>query len=53
MDNDLPVTDHCPGYGSVSRWLAIAVERCGLDTEAIYTSDTIKLLRQWVVMQDG
>ncbi len=44
VDNDLPVTDHCPGYGSVSRWLALAVRDAGLDTEAIYTSDTIKII---------
>jgi len=44
VDNDLPVTDHCPGYGSVSRWLAVSVRDAGLDTEAIYTSDTIKIV---------
>lgn len=44
VDNDLPITDHCPGYGSVARWLAIAVRDAGLDTEAIYTSDTIKII---------
>ncbi len=44
VDNDLPVTDHCPGYGSVARWLALAVRDAGLDTEAIYTSDTIKVI---------
>ncbi|MDR7420788.1 MAG: 6-phosphofructokinase, partial [Armatimonadota bacterium] len=35
IDNDLVETDHCPGYGSVSRWLATAVRDAGLDTEAI------------------
>lgn len=44
IDNDLGFTDHCPGYGSVSRWLAIAVRDAGKDTEAIYTSDTIKVI---------
>jgi len=44
VDNDLPVTDHCPGYGSVARWLAVSVRDAGLDTEAIYTSDTIKIV---------
>jgi len=44
VDNDLPVTDHCPGYGSVARWLAVSVRDAGLDTEAIYTSDTIKVV---------
>ena len=44
VDNDLLVTDHCPGYGSVSRFNAIATRDSGLDTEAIYTTDTIKII---------
>ena len=44
VDNDLIVTDHCPGYASAARWLAIAVRDAGLDTKAIYTSDTIKII---------
>ncbi|HUK50095.1 MAG TPA: 6-phosphofructokinase [Terriglobales bacterium] len=44
VDNDLMVTDHCPGYGSVARFNATATRDSGLDTEAIYTSDTIKII---------
>lgn len=44
VDNDLVGTDHCPGYPSVARWLAIAVRDAGLDTKAIYTTDTIKII---------
>lgn len=44
IDNDLMVTDHCPGYGSVARFNAIAVRDSGLDTEAIYTTDTVKII---------
>ncbi|MEW6201616.1 MAG: 6-phosphofructokinase [bacterium] len=44
VDNDLAYTDHSPGYGSVARWLAIAVRDAGLDTAAIYTSDTVKVI---------
>jgi 6-phosphofructokinase 1 len=44
IDNDLVETDHCPGYGSVSRWLATAVRDAGLDTEAIGVVDTIKVV---------
>jgi len=44
VDNDLAVTDHCPGYGSVARWNAIATRDAGLDTKAIYTSDPIKVI---------
>jgi len=44
IDNDLYYTDYCPGYPSVARWLAIATRDAGLDTEAIYTSDTVKVI---------
>ncbi len=44
VDNDLMVTDHCPGYGSVARFNAIAVRDSGLDTESIYTTDTVKII---------
>lgn len=44
IDNDLCYTDHCPGYPSVARWLAIAIRDAGLDTEAIYTSDPVKII---------
>ena len=44
VDNDLMVTDHCPGYGSAARFNAIATRDSGLDTEAIYTSDTVKII---------
>ncbi len=44
IDNDLMDTDHCPGYGSVARFNAIATRDSGLDSEAIYTSDTVKII---------
>jgi 6-phosphofructokinase len=44
VDNDLLYTDHCPGYGSIGRWLAIAVMDAGRDTEGIYTADPVKIV---------
>jgi len=44
VDNDLVGTDHCPGYPSVARWLAIAVRDAGLDTKAIYCADPVKII---------
>jgi 6-phosphofructokinase len=44
VDNDLIYTDHCPGYGSIGRWLAIATMNAGRDTEGIYTADPIKII---------
>ncbi len=44
IDNDLAYTDHCPGYGSVARWIATAVRDAGLDTEAIGVVDKVKVI---------
>ncbi len=41
IDNDLVATDHCPGYGSVAKFLATAVLEAGRDTEAMYTFDPV------------
>jgi len=34
IDNDLPETDHCPGYGSIARFVAHAVRDATYDTVA-------------------
>ncbi|MBC8229535.1 6-phosphofructokinase [bacterium] len=44
VDNDLGFTDHCPGYGSVGRWNAIATRDAGRDTEAIGIVDNVKII---------
>jgi 6-phosphofructokinase len=43
IDNDLPVTDHCPGFGSVAKYVAASVMETGRDTEAMYTFDPVKI----------
>ncbi len=44
IDNDLPATDHCPGYGSIARYLAVGVQEAALDTAAMRRTDPIKLV---------
>lgn len=44
IDNDLAFTDHCPGYGSVIKYLATMVMEAGRDTEALYTADTVNVI---------
>ncbi|MFB3880494.1 MAG: 6-phosphofructokinase [Armatimonadota bacterium] len=44
VDNDLGYTDHCPGYGSVARFTALATRDAGLDTAAMHTVDTVKIV---------
>jgi ATP-dependent phosphofructokinase / diphosphate-dependent phosphofructokinase len=35
IDNDLAVTDHCPGYGSAVKYLATTVREIACDSEAM------------------
>jgi len=44
MDNDLALTDHCPGYGSAGLFLALATRDTGLDLEAMATFDDVTIL---------
>jgi ATP-dependent phosphofructokinase / diphosphate-dependent phosphofructokinase len=44
IDNDLPCTDHTPGYGSAARFLALATRDAGLDLESMQTFDDVVLL---------
>ena len=44
IDNDLALTDHCPGYGSVAKYVATCAMEAGKDTEALYTVDTCTIL---------
>lgn len=39
IDNDLPHTDHCPGYGSVIKYNAATVMEVGLDVGSMATDD--------------
>jgi 6-phosphofructokinase 1 len=44
VDNDLPGMDHCPGYGSAARYLAMAMREAGLDTAAMQRTDPVKVI---------
>lgn len=39
IDNDLPHTDNCPGYGSVIKYNATTVTEIGLDVASMATDD--------------
>src|SRR3979409_38377 len=39
IDNDLPHTDHCPGYGSVIKYNATTVIEVGIDVASMATDD--------------
>jgi len=44
IDNDLAFTDHCPGYGSVAKYVSTIAMEAGRDTEALYTHDTATVM---------
>lgn len=44
IDNDLPRTDHSPGYGSIARYIAIATKDSAMDTESMPTMYPVKFI---------
>ena len=44
VDNDLNGTDHCPGYGSAARFVALALRDSGRDTESMKHSSPVKIV---------
>lgn len=40
IDNDLPLTDNCPGYGSVAKYVAISTLEASLDVASMARSST-------------
>jgi len=44
IDNDLVGMDHCPGYGSAARYMALALREADLDTAAMQRTDPIKIV---------
>jgi 6-phosphofructokinase 1 len=44
IDNDLPVTDHCPGYGSAAKYIATTVRELAVDAEATSQNDIVTIV---------
>lgn len=44
VDNDLAHTDHCPGYGSAARFIAMMIRDTGLDSAAGFRSTPVKIV---------
>ena len=44
IDNDLPVTDHCPGYGSAARFIALATMDSTMNTISIPWHYPVKVI---------
>lgn len=44
IDNDLPVTDHCPGYGSVIKYIASTVREMAQDHAAMGQHNLVSIV---------
>ncbi|MCL1816338.1 MAG: 6-phosphofructokinase [Clostridiales bacterium] len=44
IDNDLPFTDHTPGFGSAAKYLATTVRETGIDLESVSTKNKVTIL---------
>jgi len=40
VDNDLPVTDNCPGFGSVAKYIAVSTQEAALDVASMAETST-------------
>ena len=40
VDNDLPVTDNCPGFGSVAKYIAVSTKEAALDVISMAKTST-------------
>src|SRR5205814_7351820 len=40
VDNDLPITDNCPGFGSVAKYIAVSIREAGLDVASMARTST-------------
>lgn len=40
VDNDLPFTDNCPGFGSVAKYVAVSIREAGFDVASMASSST-------------
>ena len=40
VDNDLPITDCCPGFGSVAKYVAVSIKEAALDVASMARTST-------------
>jgi len=43
VDNDLPFTDHTPGFGSAAKYIACSVRETGIDLESVSTKNKVTI----------
>ncbi|NLW03916.1 MAG: 6-phosphofructokinase [Pseudomonadaceae bacterium] len=40
VDNDLPITDNCPGFGSVAKYIAVSTKEAAMDIQSMSATST-------------
>ncbi len=40
VDNDLPITDNCPGFGSVAKYIAVSTREASFDVRSMSKTST-------------
>ncbi|MBT6274599.1 MAG: 6-phosphofructokinase [Chromatiales bacterium] len=40
VDNDLPITDNCPGFGSVAKYVGVSIREAGFDVASMALTST-------------
>ncbi len=40
VDNDLPITDNCPGFGSVAKYIAVSTLEASYDVRSMAATST-------------
>ena len=40
VDNDLPITDNCPGFGSVAKYVGVSIREAGFDVASMAKTST-------------
>lgn len=40
VDNDLPITDNCPGFGSAAKYVAVSIREAGFDVASMAKTST-------------
>ena len=40
VDNDLPITDNCPGFGSVAKYVAVSTQEAAMDVISMSKTST-------------
>ena len=53
VDNDLPVTDCCPGFGSVAKYVAVSTREAALDVASMARTSTKVFILEVMVRHAG